>query len=212
MTAEQKDKRLFVSTIILVVVHVAGIIGILSPYKDSFLILTPLNLLVSITLLFWNHKDFSNSFNVFCVLTFIIGFTVEWIGVHTKLLFGHYTYGEVLGPKILDIPVIIGVNWLMLIYSVGVVCNKINTNAFVKSFIGAAALVLLDLFIEPVAMKYNFWNWFEGAPSIRNFIDWFIIAFLLLLLFNALKFNKNNALAKALLIVQLIFFVTLSFL
>ena len=62
MSNGQKDKLLFassarwqVSTIILVVVHIAGIIGIQTEYKDLFLMCTPFNLLLCIGLLFWNR-------------------------------------------------------------------------------------------------------------------------------------------------------------
>ncbi len=209
--SEQKDKRLFVSTIILVVVHLSGVIGIHSQYKDLFLLCTPLNLLISAALLFLNQKEFSLTFYIFCLVAFLTGLTVEWIGIHTGLLFGSYSYGDVLGIKISGVPLIIGINWLLLVFSVGVICNKIKTNIFIKSLLGALLLVILDFFIEPVAVKYYFWSWYDTAPPIRNYTDWFIISFLLLLLFNKLEFNKTNPLAKALFLVQLVFFISLTF-
>ena len=210
MSNEQKDKRLFVSTIILVVVHVAGIIGLQTEYKDLFLMCTPVNLLLSIGLLFWNHTEFNKSFFIFSVLTFLTGYFIEVAGVKTGMIFGHYSYGKTLGFKLLDVPVIIGINWLMLIYIVGIILNKINTNTLFKSFFGAATLTTLDFFIEVVAIKYDFWKWSNYTPPIQNFVAWFIVSFLLLLLFNTMNFSKNNKLAQGLFIIQLVFFVTLS--
>ena len=212
MSNGQKDKRLFVSTIILVVVHVAGIIGIQTEYKDLFLLCTPLNLLLSIGLLFWNHTDFSKSFFIFSILTFLAGYFIEVIGVKSGIIFGHYSYGKTLGFKTLDVPVIIGINWLMLIYIVGVICNRFNFSSLIKSLFGALFLTTMDFFIEVVAIKYDFWKWANYTPPTQNFIAWFIVSFLLLLLFNTMNFNKNNKLAQGLFILQLIFFVTLSFL
>ncbi len=212
MSNEQKDKRLFVSTIILVVVHVTGIIGLQTEYKNLFLMCTPINLLLSIGLLFWNHNDFSKSFFIFSALTFLIGYCVEVAGVKTGMIFGYYSYGKTLGFKILDVPVIIGINWLMLIYIVGVIFNKLNLPGFFKSFFGAATLTTLDFFIEVVAIKYDFWKWLNYTPPLQNFVAWFIVSFLLLLIFNSMNFNKNNKLAQGLFIIQLVFFVTLSIL
>lgn len=212
MTNEQKDKRLFASTIILVVVYVAGIIGLQTEYKDLFLMCTPFNLLLSIGLLFWNHNEFNKSFFIFSALTFLTGYFIEVLGVKTGIIFGHYSYGKTLGFKLLDVPVIIGINWLMLIYIVGVICNRFNFSSLIKSLVGALLLTTLDFFIEVVAIKYDFWKWANYTPPIQNFVAWFIISFLLLLLFHSMNFNKNNKLAQGLFLLQLVFFVTLSFL
>lgn len=217
MSNEQKDKRLFVSTIILVVVHVAGIIGLQTEYKDLFLMCTPINLLLSIGLLFWNHNEsvpigrqVSKSFFIFSALTFLTGYFIEVAGVKTGMIFGHYSYGKTLGFKLLDVPVIIGINWLMLIYIVGVILNKLNLPTLFKSIFGAATLTTLDFFIEVVAIKYDFWKWSNYTPPLQNFVAWFIVSFLLLLLFNSMNFNKTNKLAQGLFIIQLVFFVILS--
>jgi len=209
MSATQKDKRLFVSTIILVIIHVAGIIGIHSPYKDLFLSLSAANLLVSAALLLWNHKSFDTSLLSFIILTFLGGYFIEVLGVKTNLIFGSYEYGNTLGLKMLEVPVIIGVNWMMLVYCAGMIANRLNVSKFIKSTAGAALLTALDLLIEPVAIRYDFWDWYEGLPPLQNYVAWFIVSFLLLLVFNTLKFNKENKLATTLFIIQLIFFATL---
>ncbi|HLC82957.1 MAG TPA: carotenoid biosynthesis protein [Bacteroidia bacterium] len=212
MSNEQKDKRLFASTLILVVVHIAGIIGIQTDYKDLFLMCTPFNLLLCIGLLFWNHAEYSKSLFIFSILTFLIGYFIEVVGVKTGMIFGNYSYGNTLGFKILDVPLIIGVNWLLLIYCVGVICNKLKISSLYKSLFGAALLTALDLSIEVVAIKYDFWSWIGDYPPFQNFIAWFIVSFLLLLLFHSMNFNKSNKLAQGLFFIQLVFFVTLSFL
>jgi putative membrane protein len=211
MTAEQKDKRLFVNTIILVVVHLAGIIGIsFTHYCGLFLQLSSFNLLLSTVLLFLNHKDFSKSFYIFCVTIFLAGFFIEVFGVHTRMIFGDYSYyGSFLGLQFLNVPLIIGINWLVLIYTIGSILNNLRTSIFIKSISGATALVILDFLIEPVAIKYNFWDWYEGFVPLQNYIAWFIVSFAFLIFFYKLHFNKENPLAKALFIIQLVFFTLL---
>lgn len=217
MSNAQRDKRLFASTVILVVIHIVGIIGIQSTYRDLFLLCTPYNLMLSIGFLFWNHIEFNKSFFIFAILTFLMGFFIEVIGIKTGMIFGQYSYGKTLGFKLMEVPLIIGINWLVLIYIVGVLCNKLPyipsgryLSAIFKSIFGATLLTTLDFFIEAVAIKYDFWRWANYTPPIQNFVAWFIVSFLLLLLFHSLQFNKNNKLAQGLFIIQLIFFVALS--
>ncbi|MBK7882949.1 MAG: carotenoid biosynthesis protein [Chitinophagaceae bacterium] len=52
------------------------------------------------------------SFLLICVC---IGIAVEIIGVKTGFLFGNYSYGIVLGPKIQSVPILIGINWFIII-------------------------------------------------------------------------------------------------
>lgn len=209
MPAPANHKRLLISTIILVIVHLAGIIGIHTPYKELFLALSPLNLLLSALLLLWNHKNFNNATLSFLIITAVAGFLVEVAGVHTRLIFGSYLYGKTLGLKLFDVPLIIGINWMMLVYCAGTIVNRLNAGTVIKSLAGAALLVAMDLLIEPVAIRYDFWDWYEGSIPLRNYIAWFVVSFLLLLLFNKLQFNKENKLAQSLFIIQLIFFAAL---
>ena len=208
MSEKQKDKKLFVSTILLVILHLAGFIGLHTSYRELFLQLTPFNLLVSALLLFLNQKDTNWSFYIFCFITFSFGYFIEVLGVKTGFIFGPYVYGNMLGFRLAGVPLVIGLNWLMLVYSVGIICNRLKTNLFLKSIAGAGMLVALDLFIEPVAIKYNFWRW-ENVIPVQNYIAWFITSLLMLFIFYRASFEKNNPMANALYIVQLVFFILL---
>jgi len=213
MPKEQKDKFLFVSILVLAIIHLAGIIGIHSSYRELFLAFSPVNLIISCILLFLNHKGFTKAFGIFCLIIFASGFIIEAIGVHTGIIFGNYKYGNTLGIQFLNVPVIIGLNWLMLIYSVGVICNRFyNSSALLKSLFGAIMLVFLDFFLEPVAIKYDFWSWNKIVIPFQNYIAWYIFSFLMLLLFYSFNFKKDNKLAAPLFIIQLVFFITLALL
>ena len=207
MSAKQKDKLLFASTLLLVIIYAAGFLGIHSSYQNLFLSLTPFSLFISTILLFLNHKQFNKGFLIFCCITFLSGFFIEVIGVNTGIVFGEYGYGNTLGFKLNGVPLIIGINWLMLVYCTGSVFSRLNTNVFIKSLAGATLLVLLDIFIEPVAMKYDFWNWKNALVPFQNYIAWFLFAFLLLLVFYKSNFNKENKFATALIILQFVFFI-----
>ncbi len=206
----QSDRKKNLSACIIVVLYAIGFFGILSPYRNFFLLLTPINLLLSTILLYINHKEFNKSFVVFSIFCYLAGFFIEVVGVKTGIIFGEYSYGATLGKKLFDVPLIMGCNWLMLIYSAGVICEKINVPLIVKCLIGATMLVSLDLLIEPVAIKFDFWNWQQLQIPIQNYVAWFVTSVILLFIFYKLPFNKNNQLAKVLYIVQLIFFSLLN--
>ncbi|MBL7882669.1 MAG: carotenoid biosynthesis protein, partial [Bacteroidia bacterium] len=76
--------------------------------------------------------------------------------------------------------------------------------------LGASVLTFLDFFIEPIAIKYDYWTWQATEVPTQNYIAWFIASFLFLLFFYILKFNKNNKIALLLYITQLLFFVFLN--
>jgi putative membrane protein len=156
-----------------------------------------------------------------------LGIFVEIIGVNTGILFGDYAYGNVLGPKIKNVPLLIGVNWFLIIYCCGISIHTVMMKAInriaadtgktpmalkVLSVIvdGATLAVFFDWLIEPVAVKLGYWFWNgNGGIPIFNYICWFVISLLLLALFHFAKFNKENKFAVNLLLVQMMFFLLL---
>ena len=204
-----KNKK-YLTHAILINSHLCGVIGMLSPYKDLFILLTPFNLILSTVIVFYHHHDFNKQFWLFAITIFLAGYFLEVAGVQTGVIFGEYEYGSSLGLKMLGVPLVMGLNWLVLIYSVGVVFEKLKINSIVKSILGASVLTFLDFFIEPIAIKYDYWTWQATEVPTQNYIAWFIASFLFLLFFYILKFNKNNKIALLLCITQLLFFVFLN--
>jgi bisanhydrobacterioruberin hydratase len=194
---------------LLVIIHVAGIIGLLSPLQEYFRLLTPFNLLVSGFLLWLNHHDRSRSFMIFAGSVIVLGFLVEVIGVQTGLIFGSYSYGATLGPKFLGVPVIIGLNWLLIIYSIGVLTGSIAMPSWMRILLGAALAVSIDMLIEPVAIHYDFWSWGGGDVPYRNYLGWFITSVIMLTLFRMFKVKAENKVALPYYFIQLFFFLIL---
>ena len=71
-------------------------------------------------------------------------------------------------------------------------------------------MVTLDLLIEPVAIRYDFWQWAGSDIPLRNYLSWYLISFFLHVIFQKLDFSKNNPLAIKLLIIEMAFFVSLN--
>lgn len=216
-----------IATVVAVFFHTIGLVGLLYYNKDFFLAATPVNLLLSFSLLIWTQAEKNKYFFLFLLSCIIIGIVVEIIGVNTGMLFGDYSYGTVLGFKIQQVPVLIGINWFIIIYCSGVsiqallmkAINRIATDtgktpAALKAFaliIDSATLaVFFDWLMEPVAIKLGYWTWAgDGSIPQYNYLSWFMVSLLLMLIFHFSKFNKQNKFAVNLLLIQMMFFLLL---
>lgn len=198
--------------ILLFILHLVGGVALsMDSVKSIFLALTPFNLALTFGLLIWGNDDFSfNFFKVISVL-FLIGFFVEVLGVYSGLLFGEYHYGKTLGFQFLEVPLIIGVNWVLLVVSSFAVSSYFVSNSILKVIIPSVIMVLLDLMIEPVAIRLDFWHWQAEVIPLQNYLMWFLVALLMnwILTFNRFKFNVK--LGFGLLISQVLFFTLQSF-
>lgn len=203
MTKKEIGTALF-----LLSMYVAGIIGIAWPVHQDFIFLTPFNLITSLALVLWHHQNWNKNLGLFLVICFLTGFTVELLGVQTGFIFGDYHYGEVLGWKIWETPLLIGCNWALLVYASAATVNQWFKHwpIITKMILGALLMTLLDVLIEPVAMHWNFWNWAENQVPLQNYIAWFLVALPLQGSFYTLLTDTTNKVAIVLFILQFLFF------
>lgn len=195
---------------ILIIVYAVGIVGLQTSSSDWFLAATPITLMLSLAALLWNHQEWNFSFGIVILACLLVGYFVEVAGVATGVIFGDYWYGATLGPRVLGVPLTIAVNWLLLVYCTGSIVAPTRWPGFVKAGISAALMTGLDVLIEPVAINFDFWQWKDGVIPWQNYLAWFVISYVLLLLFHYLKFNKQNRLGFGIFIIQVIFFGTLN--
>lgn len=73
-------------------------------------------------------------------------------------------------------------------------------------------MVLIDIFIEPVAIELGFWAWEQNQIPIQNYIAWFLISFVLLIFFYRLPFDKKNPISSTVFYAQLMFFISINIL
>lgn len=205
--------------------HVSAIIGLIfTDYDDFFISNTPLNLYVSLFLILFTHKDYNFSFLVFFVVSFLAGLLFEIIGVNSQLLFGEYAYSEVLGLAVFNVPIFLGFLWFITMYIVGHLTYqmmhfimlkfnlKFNSFIFKLIFVLLASFfaVFLDYFLEPMAIKFNLWQWLpNGEVPFFNYVTWFFCSLVLQLVFINLSLSKENKFASVLYIIQLLFFIIL---
>ncbi len=206
-----KNPRTTIAVRLVIIFHLVGLVGLsIATLRPLFLQLVPYHLLLMTIILLVAHNKFGARIALFFALVFILSFAIEWAGVHTGQLFGNYSYGKTLGLSVDGVPLIMGINWFLLIYTIGVSLQQIRfKSTWLRLFAGALALVLLDILIEPVAMRLDYWHWAGVHPPIQNYVCWFVISFVLLFLFEQMHFKKQSIVGAALLVSQFIFFAAL---
>lgn len=207
-----KFTRARVCGLLIVLFYTVGFFGLSSKmFLELFKDLVPFHLLLMFVLIILSHKNRNGAFWTFVVVTYVAGFLIELVGVKTGYIFGDYSYGATLGIKVADIPLIIGVNWVLMIYSTGAILENLKfKNRIVLALIGAALLAIIDMLIEPVAVKYDYWTWANNEIPVHNTIGWFLFSFLMMSVFYLFRFEKNNRVGSILFIIQALFFLALN--
>src|SRR5687767_13710108 len=120
------------------VIYTIGLVGLIIPSSSSlFISLVPLNILLALALILIYHPPEKKSTIMGFIFIYLAGFLIEWVGVKTSLIFGEYEYGNGLGYKIDGVPVVMGFNWLLLVYSAGVIGGKYFKKRWQIAIIGA---------------------------------------------------------------------------
>lgn len=203
---KEKYKSYFLYFLILV--YVSGSIGFVinpsffSPFTPYTLVLTCIVFLI--------HSPIPTKKFIFAFFSIaFMGFIIEIIGVKTGLIFGKYSYGNGLGYKLFEVPLIISVNWALLICAGTIVVSRIFTNKIVVLSVAALLVTGIDLLIEQVAPKLDFWVFEGGFPGLHNYFGWIGVAFFTSYIFYPTLIKGNRAVSLLLLLLQILFFTSL---
>jgi putative membrane protein len=221
------QQRVLWATGIALLIHMVGLVGMIWIDTQWFSNLTPVNLILMLALVMWTQQAKNLSFYIFFVIAFLSGMLSEIIGVHTGLLFGDYSYGKVLGFSIYEVPLMIGVNWFMVVFTSAAAVLYILTylKSRLKQDAGTTTLFLIDFMLisggsllatffdwvmEPVAVKLGFWNWSgDGDIPFLNYVCWYLLSMILLIAARLLGVQFRNPFALYLFLIQLMFFIAL---
>jgi bisanhydrobacterioruberin hydratase len=164
--------------------HFSGFIGMCTSAKPWFISMTPLTLLLMSFLYGWSNKNLESEYK-FCIKAFGVGMAVEIIGVNTGLLFGEYTYGDVMGPKLNGVPLLMGLQWMLTILCTAHFTNYISEKSGIKlnsishALLAGLLTTLFDVIIEPIAIDFDYWQWKGGDVPVFNYVCWFATSSLL---------------------------------
>jgi uncharacterized membrane protein len=140
------------------------------------------------------------------LLSFLVAFTAEALGVNFGLIFGRYYYTQALGVQVFGVPILAALAWEPIVYAAFSITDILapllvdHTDSWLKRFpayvwmaiVGALATTAWDMMIDPVAVSQRWWVWQDGGAylpylsngvPIQNFIGWLGVAFVINLIY-----------------------------
>jgi putative membrane protein len=194
---------------VLVLFLSVGLVGFFTPFDEIFKSLSVYNLLLTLILVFISFKNNLSAFIIPFLLIFILGFISEVAGVNTGLIFGNYKYSQNLGFSVLNVPLIIGVNWAILGMGAWHLSKSLISNKISQIIFGATLMVFFDFIMEPVAISLDFWTWKSSEIPIYNYVSWFFISLITMYICGVFQKEKHG-IVKLVFVAQLIFFFILN--
>lgn len=168
---------------------------------------------------------------IFLVCGAVIGFTAEYIGTTSGAIFGPYTYGPLLGPKLMDVPIAVPLCWFAVVYLAHCLANIILTGqAAVRasgfgqmlafSLLTAMFATGFDVAVDPVMSGPNVgaWTWTDGGDffgvPFKNFQGWLMVSFLIdftyRIIVSVLKWPSRNHMPQSSAVCAIAAWVSLS--
>jgi putative membrane protein len=205
-----RDKSIFFK-VFLIVFYSVGILGLLWPLTHLvFIRLIPTALLLSFGVLLLFHKNsLSRRFVWTFSFVYIFSFFIEAMGVSTGIIFGGYHYGNSLGIKLFNTPMIIGLNWVFLVYTSASLVNHLKLSGIFSVLLASLVMVLYDIVMEQVASLLDMWYWKDNQIPLQNYISWFACAVLFHSLLKVMHIKTQNKMATTILSCQFLFFLVL---
>ena len=195
---------------VVVLIYFIGLLGIVIA-PEWFVPLSVFSLLLTFFWMGWGTWRLRE----YIIAGFIalFGWTVEYIGVHHHVPFGIYNYGSGLGYSIHEIPLVIGLNWVIVTIgswsAVQWAFPHWRSNG--QIVLSAALMTALDVIIEPVAPHLDYWMFQLNWPPIENYLSWFWIGLFFSWVVCKWSDKFSSPLAALIWFCQLFFFAILQF-
>jgi putative membrane protein len=111
-------------------------------------------------------------------------YAIEYVGIRTGLPYGEFYYGVDLGPTVAGVPVGLPVFFLPLVMNayllVVLLLGKLADHAPTRLTAVIAAVVAMDLVLDPGAVGLGFWVYPGGGPfygvPLSNYLGWVLSA------------------------------------
>lgn len=212
---EIMSKYLFnqkLKTILLfIIIYTIGVAGVGIPATQGiFIMLIPVALLISFVAILLFHRSLNSNNTRFVFFTIILAsYLVEVAGVNSQSIFGKFMYGNGFGIKVFNTPLMIGINWAMLVYCSASILERLKLPVSVQVVLASVLVVVYDIVLEQVAPFLDMWYWNENTIPLQNYLIWFVLALIFHSLVKWKKVKTENPLAPAIFVCQFLFFVAI---
>lgn len=196
----------------ILIFYSVAVLGFLIPWTHAvFVAIIPYALLLSVYLLGLYHERYSEKDIAVFLEIALMGFFIEVVGVKTGAVFGLYFYGDALGPKVLDTPLLISINWLFLTYAAYSISQRVSERWYVQVLLTPTLMLLYDLVLEQIAPLMDMWSWENSVVPFKNYLAWWVIGLVFTFSLRFFRVEVKNPLALILFFTQFLFFVILFF-
>jgi putative membrane protein len=202
----------------LYIIYTIGIVGHAVDETFPYMIaLTPYVLLIFGTSVLIRTTGIDIKILIWCLATYIFTFTVEVIGVHSGIIFGEYSYGSALGLKLLRVPLVIGLYWVIVVLGAMTIarllCKRIVRGySLCCASLAGLLTAIFDIPLEIVAVNLDYWQWTASAAPLQNYIAWFVVAFLVTLVYCRVRIQTKGTVIVHYFIIQFAFLIFLDIL
>lgn len=198
--------------LVLVLLFLVGWTGhVVAETRPVMLALTPVFLLVTgvVSLVLAWPSERRIRFVLWIAVAYAITLAAEIVGVATGLVFGAYYYGPTLGPALGGVPLIIGFNWVLVVLACTSLFTGLKAWRWWAPPVAALVATGFDAILEPIAMKYDYWQWVSGEIPLQNYLAWFVLALVVALSWCWLGVRLRARSVQLLVLAQALFFAGL---
>lgn len=154
------------------------------------------------------HED--KRFWWWCGVTYFATFFIEVMGVATGKIFGAYTYGATMWVQWLEVPLVIALNWTLLILAMNQLASRWGKSSTLLTALLTGVLIMAyDYCIEPIAIALDYWSWEAIEIPLQNYLAWGIIAASFSWTLNYFQIRYQHPLLMVYAAAQLLFFLLL---
>ena len=126
---------------------------------------------------------------------------VEAIGLATGFPYGEYRYGDVLGPRLLGVPFLVPLAWLMMAWPSWVLAARLARRPVARVAVAAAVFAAWDVVLDPQMVQAGYWTWAHPRPGLpgidtvplTNLGGWLLAGLLLMALLEVLVARTATA-------------------
>lgn len=130
---------------------------------------------------------------VFFAICLIVGNVFENLGVATAFPFGRYYFTDAMGPKLFQVPILLGLAYVgmgYLSWTLGRVifgnlrCPLVGAPIVMLPVVAAFIMVAWDFANDPVWANINrLWVWRQGGAyfgvPLTNFLGWYLVVYVI---------------------------------
>jgi len=130
---------------------------------------------------------------VFAAICLLIGNIMEYIGVQTGFPYGHYQFLPLMGPQLLDVPILLGLAYIGMAYVSWTLARLVlrataarpeGPQVITLPLLAAVIMTAWDFAQDPVwSTLLHAWRWRDGGiwfgVPLTNYAGWFFTVFLI---------------------------------